>query len=95
MLRSIVLGLGVLALAAALVVLVLGGPLPIALWLGVAGAMLTAGLIHERVHYKSLAARRPGPGWQRTAERFIDPESGKTVTVYVRPVDGERMYVAE
>jgi hypothetical protein len=29
-----------------------------------------------------------------TNERFIDPESGKTVTVFYQPFTGERRYVA-
>ena len=32
---------------------------------------------------------------QRGAERFVDEESGKTITVYVRPETGERRYVED
>jgi len=36
-----------------------------------------------------------GSGWQPTDERFIDPESGKLVTVWSDRTSGERRYVAE
>jgi hypothetical protein len=95
MLRSVVVGLGALAAITGAALLLAGGPLPIAIWLLAVGLMVTVGIVYERVRYKSLARKRPGPGWQRTAERFVDPESGKMVTVYFRSSDGERMYVEE
>ena len=36
----------------------------------------------------------PGAGWVATKERFVDPESGKLVTVFYQPATGERRYVA-
>ena len=95
MLRLIAFGLGLLALLAGVVLLATGGPVPVIIWLLVLGLILTLGIAYERVRYKALAQRRPGPGWQMTAERFVDPETGKPVTVYFRPSDGERMYVEE
>ena len=38
---------------------------------------------------------RPGAGWQRTAERFVDDATDKPVTVYIEPATGERSYVQE
>jgi hypothetical protein len=35
----------------------------------------------------------PGPGWQRTDERFIDPSSGEPLEVWFDPESGERAYV--
>jgi len=67
-----------------------GGPAMI-----LAGLVLIVGTIYERVRYKPLEKGAPGPGWQRTSERFIDDETGKTVTVYIRPETGERRYVEE
>ena len=41
-------------------------------------------------------SRRPiGGSWQRTDERFVDPETGKLVTVWFDPDSGERRYVEE
>ena len=48
----------------------------------------------ERWRYKPLADRSPGPDWAATGERFVDPETGKLVTVYYHPANGERRYVA-
>jgi hypothetical protein len=95
MLRIILFGLGLFALLLGLALLVVGAPVPAIIWLLALGLALTLGIAYERVRYKTLAARRPGPGWQRTEERFIDPATGKPVTVYFRATDGERMYVEE
>jgi uncharacterized membrane protein HdeD (DUF308 family) len=59
------------------------------------GAVLVLSLIFERFRYKRLRSKSPGPGWQRTAERFVDDETGETVTVYIQPETGERAYVKE
>jgi hypothetical protein len=95
MLRAGLFVLGVAALAAGVVLIALGGPLPVIVWLLGLGLVLTFGIVFERVRYKSLSARRPGLDWQRTEERFVDPETGKLVTVYFRARDGERMYVED
>jgi hypothetical protein len=95
MLRIGLFLLGLAALVAGLVFLVRGGALPVVIWLFGLGLILTLGVAYERVRYKSLAAHRPGPGWEKTEERFIDPATGKQVTVYFRAADGERMYVEE
>jgi hypothetical protein len=42
-----------------------------------------------------ITANLPGPGWDRTAEKFADPRTGQTVIVYYNPRTGERRYVAE
>jgi hypothetical protein len=59
------------------------------------GAILLGAVVYERFRYKPLEPNRPGPGWERTSERFVDAESGKTVTVYLEPKTGERQYVEE
>ena len=61
----------------------------------VLGAVLILGLLAERYVYKPIRTEPPGVGWERTAERFIDPPSGRSVTVYFNPRSGERRYVAE
>jgi len=35
----------------------------------------------------------PGPDWQPTDERFVDPSSGETIAVWFHPQSGERAYV--
>lgn len=58
------------------------------------GAILTGGILYERYAYKKIVDKIPeGKGWTRTNERFVD--DGRTVTVYVKPLTGERAYVAE
>jgi hypothetical protein len=81
-------------LAAGAVALALLGCRPAAAGLAGWGLILIVGLLIERWRYKPLAERSPGPDWTITDERFIDPETGKLVTVYYHPPSGERRYVA-
>lgn len=94
MLRGVVLAVGILLLLAGAATA--GFDVPGAtLWLLIAGGVITAGTLLERVIYKPLLRERPGAGWVKTAERFIDPDSGKAVDVFYNPTSGERQYVAQ
>ncbi|MBL6617844.1 MAG: hypothetical protein ISP49_06030 [Reyranella sp.] len=92
MLRGIVLGVGILMLLAG--VIMVGLELWPALWLLIVGGVITAGTLLERVIYKPLRSERPGAGWVKTAERFIDPDTGRAVDVFYNPASGERQYVS-
>ena len=95
MLRNVVLAIGGVLLASGLMAGVAGAWGPAAFCL-VWGAILVFGIVYERVAYKTIVDKVPsGTGWKRTAERFIDDKSGRTITVYVKPFTGERAYVAE
>jgi len=94
MLRSILMLLSLAALAIGALCLIMGADPP-AYTLLIWGAILLAAVVYERFRYKPLTPLRPGPGWERTNERFVDAESGRTVTVYVEPRSGERQYVEE
>ena len=92
-LRTALYALGGLSISGAAVLALLGcGPAAI----GLAGwaLVLIVGLLIERWRYQPLAERSPGPDWTATDERFVDPETGKLVTVYYHPPTGERRYVA-
>jgi hypothetical protein len=65
-----------------------------AAWVAGWGLILILGLLFERWRYKPLTGARLGPGWVATDERFVDPETGKLVTVYFHAATGERRYVA-
>jgi hypothetical protein len=64
---------------------------PLLIW----GAIFAVALLYERFRYKPLKRSDPGPGWERTSERFVDDETGRTVTVYVQKETGERQYVED
>jgi hypothetical protein len=91
--RAIVYGIGIF-LAAGAVMLALAAFISAAVCLAIWGVLLIVGLLIERWRYKPLSGPRPGPEWVATDERFIDPESGKLVTVYYQPATGERRYIA-
>ena len=59
------------------------------------GVILCGGVIFERAAYKPLEKSNADARFQRTAERFIDPETQAPVTVYVDPATGERKYVKD
>jgi hypothetical protein len=92
MLRKILIVIGIALLLAAAVLLAAGKYifLPHVVILGL---MLTAGIVWERWQYKKPSPGRPGAGWQATGERFVDPQSGKTIEVYFDPRSGESHYV--
>ena len=83
---------GVLLLAA--VFLAISGCIGPAIYAGLFGVLLLVGLAFERWRYKPLAGRPPGLDWVATDERFVDPETGKLVTVYYQPSTGDRRYIA-
>lgn len=64
---------------------------PIILILGIV-MLITA--ILEPV-YGRPSGRPAGRSWRPTDERFIDPDTGKLVTVWFDPSSGERRYVEE
>ena len=92
--RSVLFVIGMLMLAASLLVGLGGGPVPVVVWLGACGLILTAGIAFERGRYKASGDHRPGANWHATGERFVDPASGETVAVFYRPATGERRYVS-
>jgi hypothetical protein len=47
------------------------------------------------VVYKPLLREKPGAGWVKTAERFIDPDTGQPVDLFYNPASGERQYVSQ
>lgn len=95
MLRNVVLAIGGAMIIFGVMGMVAGSftvGIPVAFW----GAVFVFGILYERYAYKTLIDTVPtGKGWARTTERFVDEKSGRTVTVYVKPLTGERAYVAE
>jgi hypothetical protein len=92
--RAALLAVG-FAMSAGAIVLLEDGCVAFAWRLGFLGLVLIAAVLVERWRYKRLGATHPGSDWIATAERFVDPESGKLVTVYYHPATGERQYVAD
>jgi hypothetical protein len=93
MLRAIAYGFALVLLTAGVVGIVLDG-MP-ALPLALLPAALLIGLLCERYLYKPLQDVPPADGWERTEERFVDPKTGRLVSVYYNPRTGERRYVAD
>ena len=90
MLRLLLLGFAVLLVLAGLVCTIAGadGAWPFTLW----GLLLVAAVLLERWRYSHTPKADDGP-WQETGERFVDPESGRVMSVYKRPKNDKRRYV--
>lgn len=97
MLRYGLLGLGAALIAGGLAALFGGSTALAPALIGIVwGAVLVFAIVYERYVYKTVVDKLPaGEGWVRTTERFFDQKTGKLVTVYMKPMTGERAYVAE
>lgn len=90
MLRTLVLALGGIAVAAG-ALLVRAGTLGPGIYLVCIGVAIILGTAFERWRYrKALPA---GARWERTEERFEDPATGETMEVHYDRASGERRYV--
>lgn len=90
MLRTLVLALGCIAVAAG-VLLAATGTRGAGLYLVCVGAAIMLGTAFERWRYR--AAPPAGARWERTGERFEDPATGEILEVHYDRASGERRYV--
>ena len=64
------------------------------IWLGGVLLVVLIWFLFRKGGYKRRPLEAPpGPGWQRTEERFIDPSSDEELEVWFHPDSGERAYV--
>ena len=56
------------------------------------GALILGSALLEGRYRGRSAPGTPGPGWEATAERFRDDESGRWLRVWFNPATGERRY---
>jgi len=93
MLRNAVLGFAVVVLVFCVLASAAGET---AAWVPIIWCVIVvAGIVFERYRYKPLEPGVPGAGWERTGERFVDDDTGRTVTVYLQKETGERQYVRD
>jgi hypothetical protein len=106
--RLLAAALAALILLGGLVAL-LAGQVWAGVWATAIGCAGLIGIGFERARYRSEAAERhreeagagggepdvPGPPFQATPERFVDPSTGRLMRVYLDPASGARRYHAE
>ncbi|HEX4268708.1 MAG TPA: hypothetical protein VHY36_12535 [Steroidobacteraceae bacterium] len=90
MLRTLVLTLGGIAVAAG-ALLVGSGTRGPGIYLICVGAVTVLGTAFERWRYRNAAPA--DARWERTEERFEDPSTGETMEVHYDRASGERRYV--
>lgn len=90
MLRTVVLALGGIAVAAG-AVLVSGGTRGSGIYLICVGLAMVLGTAFERWRYRTSPPA--SACWERTGERFEDPTTGETMEVHYDRTSGERRYV--
>ncbi len=59
--------------------------------IGVAALLLLVGGAFEAGRYRQRLDRS-SPAWRPTGEKFVDPSTGRTTTVFYDPVTGKRDY---
>jgi hypothetical protein len=91
MLRTLVLALGIVAVAAGALLVRAGVPLGPRIYLICAGTAIVLGTVFERWRYRN--APPAAAHWERTGERFEDPATGETMEVQYDRASGERRYV--
>jgi hypothetical protein len=91
-LRRALVGLGSVAIAGGVLLIVAGFAFPGGIDLLVSGVVVTLALLFERRGYRPQVNRTKGH-WETTDERFIDPSSGHLIEVRYNPESGERDYV--
>jgi hypothetical protein len=66
------------------------------IWCGAIALPVLVWLLFRTGGYKRTPLDAPpGPDWQLTGERFIDPSSGEALAVWFHPQSGERVYVRD
>lgn len=66
----------------------------LAIWLGMLALLVLIWFVFRRGGYKRRPLDAPpGPDWQPTQERFVDPGSGELLEVWFQPRSGQRAYV--
>ncbi len=93
MLRAAMVGVAVCGIAGGAAVLIEGHRIP-GIYLLFVGVAVCLGTVFERWRYRPHEGR-PDERWQRTGERFEDPQTGKTIEVFYDPRSGERRYVSD
>ncbi len=88
-LRGTVLGFGVVLMTGGIIAGLAGAGRPVFGAIGV-GLLIVLGTVFEGRYRAHTEA--PGPGWERTGERFREPD-GAVVDVWFHPASGERRYV--
>jgi hypothetical protein len=90
-LKRLIIGYGVVAMAGAVILAALGIGATIVLYLFINGGIVLAALLFERGRYRPAVS--PGGKWQETGERFVDPTTGQLMKVRYNPQTGVRDYV--
>lgn len=91
MLRTVLLWLGALLTVGGLFLTVETGGAGIGIT--IIGVVLLLAMLIERHRYKLIVDTVPGPEWQPTGERFIEPGKDVAVAVYYHPPSGKRIFV--
>ena len=95
MFRTVLLAVSAVIVVAAAVCLLVGLVLPGVFVAAIWAVIVGIALLIERYRYKAPLTLAPGPPWQDTGEKFVDPNSGAALSVWFNPGTGQRVYVNE
>ena len=88
--RSWALGAGAIVAVCGVLLWSAGGGVMLLIF----GVLMAVTAVLEPI-YGRAGARPLDHRWKATGERFVDPETGKLVTVWFDPQSGERRYVED
>ena len=57
------------------------------------GSLMLLGSLFERAARHRAGNKPPGPGWERTTERFRDPGTGQVIVAWLNALTGQRSYM--
>ncbi len=95
MLRAIVLLLGAALALGGLFTALVGQATGAGIEAMVLGGLLVVGTLLEKLRYGESSEIPRGPDWSRSDETFVDPASGRRMTVYENGRTGQRRYVPQ
>jgi hypothetical protein len=93
MLRIAVIVVSAVLLAIGVACFIFGHAGPGLISIVLAPGIVLVGTVFERRGYKAPLDAPPGPDWQATAEKFVDPGTGEALAVYFQASTGRRAYV--
>ena len=88
LLRAALIGISGILLAAAAWLAITGCTPATAFGVAIAAFVLVFSFASSAGGTNPLMNRQPAPNWLTTDERFVDPETGKLVTVFHKPSTG-------
>ena len=95
MARTVLLAVGLVFVVGGVLAALLAHAVGAGIEFIVFGVLVWIGTLFEKLRYGEADTAPSGPEWRKTEESFIDPGTGRAMTVYENTRTGQRRYVAD